>query len=131
MPVYDFRCMKCDTMEEDVILPITHTKGEIPRCCGGRMNYHIGKPPMVVWRDPNIEPFRAVGTKDAPVITSARQNREYMARNNLVDANDLYEPPSQDSEMREIAEGQAAIDAITPNATQAEQMEASGLLDTD
>ena len=130
MAIYDFRCMKCDKIDIDVMLPMSHRNSELPRCCDQSMSYHISSPPMVHWRDPLIAPFRAIGTKDAPVITSTRQYREYMKRNDLVDANDLYTPPSRSSEAEERAEMQASIDQITPDAQQAEQMEASGILDT-
>lgn len=127
MPLYDFRCSKCDTIKEDVVLPITHRSSEKPRCCNETMNYFISTVPMVMWKDPNIEPFRAVGTKDAPIISSMKENREYMARNGLVDANDLYDPPTQAQQQEAIAEAQASIDAITPNAQQAEQIKKMGL----
>jgi hypothetical protein len=91
------------------------------------MRYYITTPPIVSWKDPMIDAFRPVATKNAPVISSMKEHREYMARNDLVDANDLYAPPSA-TEDREIqAEAQASIDAISPTAEQNQQLQESGL----
>lgn len=127
MPVYDFKCKTCGNMSIDVVLPITHTKDQAPRCCGDRMGYHISSVPSVLWKDPNIEPFRAVATPDRPVITSTRQHREYMARNNLVDANDLFDAPTQESERETLRQINESIEAITPSGQVADEMRRRGM----
>jgi len=101
MPRYDFKCKKCQKIKVDVILPITHVETDRPKCCGEISSVHISVPPMVHWVDPMIEPFRAIATKDRPVITTAKQNREYMARHDLVDANEVVgKPPSKAEQMQ-------------------------------
>ena len=127
MPRYDFKCHECDKVSRDVILPITHRDGDRPECCGEDMWYYITSPPQVLWKDPIIDPFRPVATPNAPVISSMREHREYMARNDLVDANDLYAPPTASEERVIQAEAQESIDAISPTAEQNQQLQESGL----
>jgi len=91
------------------------------------MNYYITSAPQVVWKDPQIEPFRFTSVKGAPMVTSTRQRRELMREHDLVDANDLYDPPSQTQQMKESAKMQESIDAITPDAQQQEQLADMGL----
>ena len=127
MSIYDFKCHKCDRIREDVTLPISHRSSERPMCCDTLMNYYITSAPQVVWKDPQIEPFRFRAVKGAPIVTSTRQRRDIMERNDLIDANDLYDPPSQTEQMRENAKMQESINAITPDAQQAEQLQEMGL----
>jgi len=127
MPRYDFRCPTCEKVVKDMILPITHRTGDTPECCGETMRYYITAPPTILWKDPMIDAFRPVATKNAPVISSMKEHREYMARNDLVDANDLYDPPSATEEKRIQAEAQESIDAISPTAEQNQQLQESGL----
>lgn len=127
MAIYDFKCKECDHVEENVIMPITHHSNDRPVCCGTLMEYYITSVPMVMWTDPIIEPFKPIATKDAPVINSMRQHREYMKRNDLVDANDLYAPPTHTEQQRAREEAKESIDAITPTAEQNEQLKRSGL----
>ena len=96
-------------------------------CCDNLMNYYITSAPMVMWKDPIIEPFKPVATANAPVISTMRQHRDYMDRNDLVDANELYTPPTHEDQMATNAEAQASIDAITPTAEQNQQLKESGL----
>jgi hypothetical protein len=114
-------------MKIDVIMSIGHVKGDIPKCCGETMSYHITSVPMVLWTDPIIEPFKPIATKDAPVITTTKQNREYMARNHLVDANDLFEPPTREEELETNRKAQESISSITPTAEQNQQLKEIGL----
>jgi hypothetical protein len=127
MPVYDFKCHECGNVSTDNVLPITHTEDDLPVHCGIRMNYFITSPPMVIWSDPIIDAFRPVATPDAPIIQTTRQHREYMARHDFVDANDMYTPPTQAEERRANEEAQATIDAITPTSKQKEELRKSGL----
>ena len=130
MPRYDFKCRTCGTIREDVILSIKHTPVDRPFCCKVPMATHISTPPMVHWVDPVIEPFRAIATKDQPVITTTKQNREYMARNGLVDANEVVgPPPTHLDDERVHAEVQESIKAITPDAKTSARMAEQGLMD--
>ena len=127
MAIYDFKCSTCKHIDVDVMLPMNHLKGDIPSCCGKKMNYYITSPPGVIWRDPNIEAFRHVATKDSPLITTTKQNREYMARNNLVDANDHFAPPTEKEQKLAREEAQESIDAIAGTAQQKEQLREQGI----
>ena len=101
---------------------------EKPQCCDEAMNYHITTPPLVHWVDPVIEPFRAIATKDMPVITTTKQNREYMARHDLLDANEVIEKvPSHEEQKETHAKVMESIDAITPDAELAQKMSEQGL----
>ena len=129
MPTYDFKCKDCGHIEEDVIMPITHQREDLPFHCSGRMQYHITSPPMVSWIDPVIEPFRNPaakrGDKDA-VITSTKQRREFMEKNNLIDAND-FKPPTHQEQAETHAETLKSIEAVTPTKEQADQLRSDGI----
>jgi hypothetical protein len=129
MPRYDFKCERCETVIQNKVLRISHTPEDLPSCCDRSMGYHITQPPLVHWVDPVIEPFRAIATKDRPVISSMKENREYMARNDLVDANELGPPPTQTEQMGKAAEMQKSIDAISPSGELKKDMSSQGLLD--
>jgi hypothetical protein len=127
MAIYDFKCDKCGMHRIDVTLPITHKSEDIPKCCGMTMGYFITSAPMVHWKDPQIQPFKPVATPNAPVIHSMREHREYMKRNDLIDANELYVPPTRSEEITEVKKMMESIDAITPNAEQKEHLKRVGL----
>lgn len=131
MPRYDFRCRQCADGTDNVVLPINHEKTDRPYCyaCEQFMEVHITVPPMVHWSDPQIEPFRAVGIPGQPIITSTKQNRELMARHDLVDANDLGPPPTHHDDARVAAEVEESIQAITPDADLRGKMAEQGLND--
>jgi hypothetical protein len=116
MPRYDFMCGQCNRLVKDVFLPITHAETDRPVCCDATMGQHFTVPPMVAWIDPVIEPFRNPAaprdSKDA-VITSKKQRREFMAKNNLVDGND-FKPPSHQEQKEAVAEMEKSVKAITP-----------------
>jgi hypothetical protein len=71
----------------DKVLSIMHTEQDRPMCCGQHMKTHISVPPMIHWVDPIIEPFKHVAVQSDEVITSKRQNKEFMKRHDLVYAN--------------------------------------------
>jgi hypothetical protein len=127
MAIYDFKCGSCGTIKSDVILSITHTPEDRPKCapCDCYYDYYITSVPMVMWTDPIIEPFRTLAGKKPEVISTTRQRREFMARNDLVDANERYSAPTIQEERAEIAEKQATIDAITPTPEQSLQLKAA------
>lgn len=127
MPIYDFKCTTCDEVIRDVSLPITHQKEDLPVHCGKKVNYFITSPPSVIWNDPIIEPFRPVATPDAPMITTMKAHREYMARNDLVDANDTFAPPTAHEQKMAQEEIQESIDAISGTAEQKEQLSEQGI----
>ena len=127
MPRYDFKCHTCEKITKDVILPITHREGDTPVCCDEDMRYHITSPPQVMWKDPNIDAFRHVGIKGSPVVSSMKEHRECLARNDIVDANDLFDPPSVAEQKRSQAEAQESIDSITPTVEQKRQLQVDGL----
>jgi len=131
MPRYDFKCKVCGEIQEDVILSILHNDSDKPMCCGQRTQTHITVPPMVHWVDPIIEPFRSVADKNKTVITTTKQRREYMARNHLVDSNDLGTPPTKKEQM-EYHENVVvpSVAAMTPTEKQVREMKAAGISDT-
>lgn len=127
MPTYDFKCRECGEERLNVLLRITHDDADKPHCCGEPMAHHITTVPMVHWADPIIEPFRAVATKDMPVITTSRQNREYMKRHDLVDANEVAKPPTQEEYEKTKKEIDDSIKAITPTTGVSGKMRKQGL----
>jgi hypothetical protein len=129
MPLYDFQCEKCEEVVENKHLSILHDIYDLPVCCDRPMGYYITQPPMVHWKDPNIEPFRSVATKDRPIISTTKERREYMARNHLLDANEVCEPPSHAEQKRVRAEAQESIEAITPTGAIKEDLKKRGLAD--
>lgn len=126
MPTYDFACPRCGAMKKDVILRITHTEEDRPVCCEETMRQHFTVPPMVHWVDPVIEPFKHIAVKSDEVITTTKQNREFMARNNLVDANDI-KPPTAEEDAKILSEINGTIDKITPTAEQSAKLAEQGL----
>jgi hypothetical protein len=129
MPSYDFQCPECGEVIKNKILSITHTNDELPTCCDTIMGYYITQPPMVHWVDPIIEPFRSVATKDRPIISTTRERREYMAKNQLLDANEVCEPPSHKQQKIARAEARESIEAITPSGAVKDDMKKRGLTD--
>jgi hypothetical protein len=131
MAIYDFRCKKCNSVVLDKHLPIAHLPMDLPLCCNEHMTYYITKAPMVHWKDYDLPGggFIPTSTRNAPPITTLKQNQEYMKRNNLIDANQLFKPPTQSEESKERATMQATIDQITPNEKQKAQLKSDGILD--
>ena len=127
MPAYDFKCKKCNKIRQDVVLPITHLSAERPMCCDDMMNYYITTPPSVVWKDPTIGAFRPIATKNAPIINNMKEHREYLKRNDFVDANDHFAPPTAKEQRLAREEAQESISAITPTTEQNQQLKESGL----
>jgi hypothetical protein len=131
MPSYDFHCKTCSRTDRDVVMPITRFDTDRPLCCGERMETVISVPPMISWTDPIIEPFRNPAAKrddkDAVIMTT-RQRREFMKKNDLVDAND-FKPPSNGEQQAEVAKMKKSIEAITPTKSQSAMLRKSGLHD--
>ena len=129
MPNYDFKCGDCKRIVENKFLSISHTPDDLPTCCNRSMGYYITQPPLVHWVDPIIEPFRSIATKDKPIISTTRERREYMARNGLLDANDVCQPPTQAEQKQAREEIQDSIDSITPTGAIKEDLKKHDLLD--
>lgn len=102
-------------METDVYLPISHTHEDRPRCCDTVMPQFFSKAPMMHFRDYELPGggYRSYSTPDRPVITSRKQNREYMKRNNLLDANEVFKPPTQEEQFETHKEVMESIDNIS------------------
>jgi hypothetical protein len=93
------------------------------------MRDYITKAPYVAWEDQQLLDGGFRANHDGTVITSHRQNREYMKKHGLENAMDVYEKPTYESEKRERAESQAAIDNITPTDQEMRQLKSDGIID--
>ena len=88
--LYDFKCPDCKRIEEDVYLSIHHTDEDHPICCGSPMRDHITKAPYVAWQDRQLLDGGFKAAHDGTVITSVKQNKDYMARHGLNNYHDMY-----------------------------------------
>ena len=130
MALFDMRCSNCGEVKKNVFLPLDHTEEDHPECCRMLMRKYWTKMPLAYDRDYTLEqPFAAA--HDGTVITTRKENRDYMRRHGLLDANEVYEKPTYQSEQRERAEGQAAIDAITPSEDDMMMLKDVGIVDAD
>jgi hypothetical protein len=129
--IFDFKCMKCQRVEMDVYMKFEHFSDDHPSCCGTHMAKHFTKAPTVHWKDYDLPDGGFKACHDGTVITSRKQNRDYMERNGLGDANEEYEKPTRASENKEVAAGQAAIDQITPTHAEMQQLKEVGIVDSD
>lgn len=130
MPIFDFKCGGCGDILEDVVLSCMHEDDEHPACydCGAFMEHYITKAPMGFVTDTEF-PVPFVAGKDKQLITGARQRREYMKANDLIDSNDLGTPPTHEDQMREVERVNDSIAAITPTEKQKRQLQADGIGD--
>jgi hypothetical protein len=133
MAIYDFKCMICGKMENDYFLPMTHADDDRPVCCEQHMRYHITSAPFVHWKDYDLPDggFKAVSVPNGPMITTKKQNEEFMKRHNLLDANEVFSPPTEAEEYMIRREMQDSIDAITPTAKQQAQLRDDGMIGPD
>ena len=129
MAIYDFKCVTCDEILENISLPMTHTEDDLPVHCGKKMNYYITSPPQVLWRDKDLPDGGFVAGKEKERITTTRERREFMAKHDLVDSNDLITPPTHEEQMDTHADVLKSVSAITPDAEQKQQMKDDGILD--
>jgi hypothetical protein len=130
MALFDFQCPNCKEIKKNVFLPLDHDEDDHPECCRMLMRKFWTKMPLAYDRDYTLEePFRAA--HDGTVITTRKENREYMKRHSLLDANEVYEKPTFESEARERAESQAAIDAITPTHEEMAMLRDANVVDSD
>lgn len=126
--IYDFKCVTCSRIEEDVYLSIHHTDDDHPACCGEHMQDYITRAPYVAWQDRQLLDGGFKANHDGTLITSVKQNKEYMARHDLQLIDDNYVAPTIFSERKERAASKAAIDAITPTDDQMERMVEDGTM---
>jgi hypothetical protein len=73
--------------------------------------------------------FVAHSMPGKPIITSQKQNREMMARHNLIDANDLGPPPTKAEQMAQHHKDQAAMKEFEPPKHVIQEMKRQGLTD--
>lgn len=83
--LYDYRCKSC-LKETEAVNRIAERRTNAPVCCDEKMEIWIKQAPMgFVDREVRYMcPETGIG------VTSRNQRNEIMARNNLVDANDLF-----------------------------------------
>ena len=120
MAIYDFRCKMCERIEVDVVLPMTHTREDRPHCHGLPMETHITTAPMVHWKDYDVN-YVPVSVKNAPPITSRKQEKEFMKKHDLVHAD--FDPPTREEELATVAETKRSIAAITPGTEAARSLD--------
>jgi hypothetical protein len=82
--LYDFRCRECGTLYENIVLPISRCD-DGPECCGEQTQKVFLVAPMGFVD--NMEEYRCPVTNEG--VTTRKQRNEIMAREGLVDANDL------------------------------------------
>ena len=129
MAMYDFKCVICQGVSEDVTLPMDHEDWEHPLHCGSTMAHHHTKAPHVHWKDYDLPDGGFKAGKEGTVITTLKQNRDYMERNNLLDANDFGPPPTKADQNEQLGKTMESIDAITPTEAQRAILKEDGLLD--
>jgi len=127
--LFDFQCKQCEMTMFDVFMAFEHDESDHPGCCGYPMGKAHFKSPAVHWKDYDLPEGGFKAAHDGTVITSRKQNRDYMERNGLQDANEVYDCPTHEVQKKEIAESQKAIDAITPTDAQMDQMKSDGTLE--
>jgi len=128
--IFDFKCPECGDVLEDVMLSCMHEDDEHPACytCGEFMNHYITKAPWGYVTDTEFPvPFKA-GAK-GEIITGAKQRREFMARNDLLDANEVMTPPTKNEEAIAHKKISKSIADITPTAKQKEELKSVGIGD--
>jgi hypothetical protein len=83
--IYDYKCGQCGKVALDIVSSIADRKKNAPDCCDGKMDIAIFVPPMgfVDNMEEYMCPITNVG------ITTRRQRNEMMAREGVVDANDM------------------------------------------
>ena len=95
--IYDFKCVHCGEIIEDVYLAMTHEDHEHPMCCGLQSRHYITRAPMVHFKDFELKDggYVSHSMKGKPVITSIPQERELLKRHNLINASEMGQPPTK------------------------------------
>ena len=97
MPIYCYQC-ECGTLE-DVYSSVKDMDKNIPFHCGKPMKRKIFASYVVE----DIKPYQAVAldktTGKAPVITSRKEHKEFLRRNNLVEVgNEMPKPKAKEAD---------------------------------
>lgn len=131
MALYDFKCSECGEVVENIILPMTHADEDHPYCyrCHQYLEHFITAAPMVHWKDYDLPDGGFKAGKDGTVITTRKQNREYMKRHDLLDANEHIKPPTREEWQKEHAKAIESVQAITPTPKQKMELERVGISD--
>ncbi len=127
--IFDFKCGACNTVKADVVLPFNHAAEDHPGCCGEPMKKHFTSFPMVTWTDGDLPDGAFKPDRSGTVISTRKERREYMARHDLVDANELGPPPTNEEQRATVEELEKSVAAITPNAQQEYELQQSGILE--
>jgi hypothetical protein len=127
--IFDFKCTKCERIELDAYMPFEHEESDHPVCCDGYMQKHFTTVPVIHWKDYQLPDGGFKAAHDGTVITSRKQNLEYMKRHGLQDANEVYTPPTKHEQMREHEKTLETIAAITPDEKQMHQLKSDGIVD--
>jgi hypothetical protein len=83
--IYDYKCGQCGAVKLDVFNSISERRTNAPECCDDKMDIAIFTAPygFVDNMEEYMCPITNVG------ITTRRQRNEMMAREGVVDANDM------------------------------------------
>jgi len=127
--LFDMKCSNCEEVRKDVFLPFEHDEGDHPKCCRMPMRKHYTSTPMVHWSDYDLPDGGFRAGKEKTLITTRKQNLDYMKRNNLLDANDFGKPPTKAEQMTEHKKVLESINDITPSRQQEERLRDQGLMD--
>ena len=103
--LYDYKCSTCGR-ETEAINRIEERHSHAPVCCETSMKLVITKAPYG-WVDREVRYVCPVTNKG---VTNRRQRNEIMARENLVDANDVF--PTREKRLEAKAKEQQKIAAI-------------------
>jgi len=113
--IYDYECGQCGAQELDVYNRIADYKTNAPDCCGEKMEIRIFSAPMgyVDNMEEYMCPITNVG------ITTRRQRNEMMAREGVVDANDMLKSRAfRDKQEAKLAETRKMIEEHRPEQLQ-------------
>jgi len=109
MPAYDFQCKACHSVQEEFLRVADLDTSQIScTACGGETQRVILRAPMGMVQ--SEAHYRCPVTGEA--VTSNRQRRYIMDKNNLVDANDF--PPERIFEDRRKLRAKIAHDLTAP-----------------
>ncbi|RLB97989.1 MAG: hypothetical protein DRH90_22525 [Deltaproteobacteria bacterium] len=126
--IHDFKCGECGTIAIDVHLPMDHADADHPMCCNAYMRHYHTQAPYVAWEDRHLLDGGFKANHDGTVITSHKQNKDYMKRHGLLNAMDLGPPPTHLDDAESNKKSQEAIDAITPTDAQMTRMKEDGTM---
>lgn len=94
MPFYNYKCAVCSACVEEY-RKIPERDNKIV-CCGEEMKRQMDAPFVI----PDISAYHAVAidkeTGKRPVITSRKQHKEFLARNDYVELGNEFRPPKRD-----------------------------------